>query len=150
MSLRALTVQGVHPALVGPFQVSQDVNVKGEQSSDRLSVHAWALYRVEATLEAGPDAEQPPEGGSAWSLTMEMVADYPTDENVEAPEFDGGELSAFALLIGLPAIHPFAREAVQNMTGRLGYPPFTLEMLTPISAHPDDELVEMSDSDLEN
>lgn len=146
ISLASLVVRGATPLLSGPFDVEQEVSVKGEQPDGRNAVQAWAKYEVTAmqNREAQP-ADQSISVDPAWAVTCEFVADYPCDSG-SLPEFNADELSAFALLVGLMAIHPYARETVQSMTGRLGYPPFTLEMLTPVSGEADDVVIKMSEA----
>jgi preprotein translocase subunit SecB len=40
-------------------------------------------------------------------------------------------------------LHPYARESVQSVVGRMGYPPFTLDMIYPETARPDDATFEI-------
>jgi hypothetical protein len=146
ISLASLAVRGAIPLLSGPFDVEQEVSVKGEQLAGRNAVQAWAKYEVTATRHREDQpVKQSGSADPAWAVTCEIVADYPGDAD-SLPEFKAEELNAFALLVGLMAIHPYARETVQSMTGRLGYPPFTLEMLTPISGQADDVVIEMSEA----
>ncbi|WP_323095686.1 hypothetical protein [Intrasporangium sp. YIM S08009] len=142
VSLHSISAKGANPHLAGPFTVKQGINVKGEASENGDGVQAWAMYQVEAfptSDEGHPDSSS---AEAAWSLNIEMIADYPF-ESGSGERFDREHLMAFSIIVGLMAIHPYARETVQNITGRLGYPPFTLEMLEPVSAGDDDDIIQI-------
>lgn len=121
---------GGHPVVDGPFDVDTSVLVKAEQRGG--NVDAYSLYTVSA---AGPD------GADAWNLRLEMVGVWRADD--ATPAFDDEHLNCFALAIGSMTLHPYAREVVQNAVSRLGYPPFTLDMITPPTGGQDDETIEI-------
>jgi preprotein translocase subunit SecB len=53
----------------------------------------------------------------------------------DAPEFDDDHLEAFGAFTGVFAAHPYVREALQNLTIRLGLPPLVLDVVRmPIDA----------------
>jgi hypothetical protein len=96
----------------------------------------------EDTTDLGDD---PP---VAWQMEMELVASFITNPLIE--RFTEAQTAAFGRTTGLNAIHPFARELVHNMTGRLGYPPFTLELLRSAWHVDDDEDVELEVDEYED
>ena len=138
VALHSVSASRSAPGAVGPFTVTQDIRVRGDKSEDSTAVNSWAKYQVEARpsdMEVG--------GVPTWSVTVELVATYAI--NSEQPEdFGADDLTAFSTVIGLMTIHPYARETIQTVTSRMGFPPFTLALLEPISSGPDDEVVHLS------
>lgn len=143
--LHSLKSRGASPQVDGPFNVSADIRVRGIQLGEFGQVQSWAWYEVSATAQS----EEEESGREAWTVTMELVAEYWAHDAEEFPQFTQDELTAFSLVIGLMTIHPYARETVQSLTGRMGYPPFTLEMLDPISANEDSHVVQIETTEME-
>ena len=122
-------------------------------------VFAWAKYVVFALGDDGT-GDLPDDAGDltealieetfAWRVETEWIAKYsgPPDA-VSAHSTE--DLSAFALLMAPPTLHPYVRDLVQSLTGRSQHAAFTLGLLTPISAMPDDEVVDIfSENELDD
>lgn len=125
-----LGCQGSMPLVAGPFDVESDLSVKAVQVEGEI--HSYSLYEVHAEAE---------NGRPAWSITLEMVGSWETGEN--SPKFTQEQLTCFSLAIGSMTIHPYAREAVQSAVSRMGYPPFTMDMIQSPTSGNDDELIEI-------
>jgi len=129
-----LLSEGTVPLADGPFDVQSNLAVRGQQRDGFLD--AYSLYQVEAKA---------PDESEAWSVRLEMVGTWAVEEG--APEFDEEHLNCFAVAIGSMTLHPYARENVQSAVSRLGYPPFTLDMISSPTGGADDDVVEISPSD---
>ena len=129
--------QSVNPTLAGPFVVDSEVQTKSEAPDGTGFVYTLLRYKVRAVKESSDDAE-------AWSVDARFVATYrmSTEE-----DFDDDDLTAFGLAIGLMTVHPYAREAIQSFVSRMGYPPFTLGLMAPLTGGEDSELVEVNERD---
>ena len=127
--LRSLECRAAPRPVAGPFAVDMDLRFSGQRVDDLL-VESVSTYEVVCRARES-DRE-------AWSVVCELVGDYRAVDD-ELSEFTDDQLDAFAMVIGVVQLHPYARETVQSASGRLGYPPFTLDNLTPISAHPDED-----------
>jgi hypothetical protein len=71
-------------------------------------------------------------GGSAVDVAkieFEHAALFVIDLRDGEDPPDSGELNAYAITMGQFALHPYVREYVSNVTGRLGLPPLTLGVL---------------------
>lgn len=121
-----------NPITVGPLVVNTQVQVKGEDRPEG-EVHSFARYRLSATL----DAEEP---APAWTVEIELVAVYAKGSEAKLSH---DQVSAFALAIGVMNIHPYARETAQSLVSRMGYPPFTMDLIMPLTSGPDDQEIEL-------
>jgi hypothetical protein len=76
-----------------------------------------------------PDLE--PDADPAWEIRASFVADHSVRRvpEGEAVTFTDDQLKAYSLVTGAMSIHPYAREFVQSMTTRLGYPAFTVPLM---------------------
>lgn len=129
-----LLCEGVTPLVAGPFEVDSNLSVKAKQAPGL--VDSYALYDIRATSNTGEQA---------WMVRLEMVGSWETSE--DAPEWDEEHLTCFAIAIGALTLHPYARENVQSAVSRLGYPPFTLDMLTSPVAGDDDDIIDIDPVD---
>ena len=120
----------------GPYAIDAQIQVKGVDLHEVAKVNAIAKYTVVATPESG--------GGEAWRVEADIVAAYQKSADVH---FDEDHLSAFAVAIALMSIHPYAREVVQSLVSRMGYPPFTMDLLPPVTGRPDEEELDLAVSD---
>lgn len=125
------------------------VQTRCERSSQWL--RCWIKYDAFA-LRAGPDGlPEDPEDLSpqqieelyAWRSTTEWVAEFNSlgSDLVENTELIN--CSAFALVIGPPTVHPYAREHLQGLIAKSPHAAYTLGLLQPITAMPDDRLIEL-------
>lgn len=137
------------PASLGSdLTVDSAVQVRGELADSELRV--WVRYRVTATAsgiaeaareawEAFGDIELP---DVAWNSDSEWVASYAYDG--DASTLDSRQVHSFALVMGPPTVHPYARHLVQDWTSKSWFPAFTLDLLSPISGLPDDASVQVA------
>jgi hypothetical protein len=88
--------------------------------------NSWRLYRRHQTEVI---AKAPYTMVIAWRLTRSRSGQ-----------------DAFGLVVGVMTLHPFAREVLQDVTGRLGYPPFTLDLLLSPLTGEDDDLISLGES----
>lgn len=127
---------------VPPLTVESDLRVRGEQIGDR--VEAWARYETTARRDPsdGTDADEAIEGGvvvDVWTVRIECVAVFKLDDPDLSLTDD--QVEAFALLVGMPTVHPYAREWTQTLTGHSQYPAFTMGLIdSPAEGDPEDVL----------
>lgn len=110
-----LDAVGSHPVLDGPFAVDWSLQVKAEPRDGHVDCRSEYIVAADA------------EGSRAWSIEVDLVGEWRVDAG--APDFDQEHLGCFAYAVGMAALHPYAREVVQSTVSRMGYPPFTLEMI---------------------
>lgn len=118
-----------YPVLPGPFSVVTDIGLRGELDDDGgICVHSQYQLRA-STAE---DSE------TAWTVSFELVGTW---NRSTSEKFDAIDLNSFAIGYGVTTLHPYARETAQSMVGRLGYPPFTMDMIqSPLVAPEEDEI----------
>lgn len=117
---------GAEPPYVADMEV--------EASVQREDGSAHVVVSAEYTLKArafGPDQDRSEEETEPELVVAEvnftMLALYslrPLD--VDADEVSPDELEAFAESTGLMALHPYARELIQDQTARIGLPALTV------------------------
>lgn len=142
-NVRLKEIQSESPDVIlsGPFDVKTVIQFKGMQyGEDRIEA---AVYYVVTSHPKSNGEDEPQE---AWRVQCELRATFgASGPEQPLPPFSQDQLDALAGVVGVIHVHPYARETVQNMTGRMGYPPFTLDLITPISGMPDDMLVDFAD-----
>ena len=117
-----------------PFSASTTLQVKGSHVPGRIDVRA--RYQTVATV--GDD-----EPDVVWSAEVECVAVFSVPEDL--PIHSDDDVEAFAIVMGGPTLHPYAREYTQSLTAKSAYPAFTLGLLVPVLAFPDDHELELTD-----
>jgi len=122
------------------INVENNLIVRGIASGRR--VQALGHYWVSAQPEGAPDDDAP----FVWRVLIEVSANYLRNEEADFAEQD---LDAFALMIGAPALHPYAREVLQSITARSPFPAYTLGQLIALSSFPDDQVLELEPPDLD-
>lgn len=138
--LRRLEADSGERPVEGPYSVSTELRFRGEQV-DHRTIETISEYRVVCT-QADEAADAPEDGTEVWHVECELRGSFLADEEKDLVPFGPDQLNAFAMVVGVIHIHPYARETVQSISSRLGYPPFTLDGLTPITALSDDSLVD--------
>jgi hypothetical protein len=116
-------------------------------------VEVASRYRVTATQGARIASSSQENDGNAldpvlaWEVGTSFIATF--ERLSQDEELSELERRAFAITTALMAIHPYARELVQNTVGRLGYPPFTLQLLhSPLITLKNDEgIVDLDDDE---
>lgn len=129
--LLSASAHSSNPVRPGPFVVNAEIQVKGGENREEGTIQSFSRYRLTGVLEADETAE-------AWAATVEHVATYRKSSDLELTQ---DQLNSFALVVGVMNIHPYARESVQSLVSRMGYPPFTMDLLHPIAARPDEDEV---------
>ncbi len=61
-----------------------------------------------------------------WTINIEMSAHWELKPGAEPTSDDA---RCFAIGQGLMTCHPYARETIQSLSSRMGYPPATIELL---------------------
>lgn len=119
-----------HPPLNGPFDLENGISLAATQEGGR--VVSRARYEISASTE---------DGVAAWNVNVDVVAAWVLAE--DAPELSHEALQCFALGMGVTTCHPYAREVVQGVTGKLGYPPAVLDVIvSPLSTDREIEITE--------
>jgi hypothetical protein len=141
--LKTLRAESSEQVRSGPYEVTTLLTFEGLQLDD-ATIETASRYAVTCRM-MDEDTNAEPE--DVWSIHCDLRVTFGVeDPGPSVTGFSADQLDAFAAVIGVMHAHPYAREAVQSTTGRMGYPPFTLDLLMPISARPDDELIEFEQS----
>lgn len=121
-----------------PFQCQTELQVRGSQPG--RYVESWARYETTARSGDGSDGSV-----LVWTAIVECVARF----SLDAPDFvaSDDQLEAFALLVGTPALHPYAREWTQTLTSHTQYPAFTLGLLDSLAELDPEYVLELPDRD---
>jgi preprotein translocase subunit SecB len=96
-------------------RVSTDINATAIVDAELLQAHV--RYAVEAYAEDG-DA-------LAFRIEMLWILDYAVPEESPLTQLDA---EAFAVISGVMAAHPYAREHVQRMSSHMGFDPLVLDV----------------------
>lgn len=109
--------------------ISLDVRCQTDEDGDGI-FRLTCAYRLaaEPTVEDGLDSVDDPK--PAWSCTVEIQGQWIIRS---VGELTANHLRAFAARVGLMALHPYARSQVQSLVTESGWPPYTLDVLTPHS-----------------
>lgn len=114
-----------------PFECSTELQVRGVLDGHRLE--CWSRYE---TTARGAD-----ETVRVWTVVVECVASFVLDAaDVIATE---EQVEAFALVVGTPVLHPYAREWTQTLTSHSQYPAFTMGLLEPLGELDPEQTVEL-------
>jgi hypothetical protein len=134
-----------------PLTCETDLLVKGERAGRFLE--AWARYETTAhTADAASEGNGAVDGdtdspGAAathvWTALVEGVAVFELDDPDLVTTED--QVEAFALLVGMPILHPYAREWTQTLTGHSQYPAFTLGLIESPAELDSQHVVELPD-----
>lgn len=122
-----------------PFSCETDLRVKGERSSGRIET--WARY--ETTAHADAEGQEADSSTAVWTAIVEGVAVFTLED--PGMQVSDDQLEAFALLVGMPILHPFAREWTQTLTGHSQYPAFTLGLIESPAELDPDHVIEFPD-----
>lgn len=123
------------PSLAGHLTYSFDANIEVQYVPDTSSLIVDGTYKVTVTVvdpsDDDVDEQDAPEGEEddhdhLAHLNFQLAALYAVVSEDERPKFLDRELDAFGQTTGLLALHPYAREFVSTMTGRMGLPPLHL------------------------
>lgn len=131
--LSGVNARSSNPVLSGVFNVEVEMQLKAADRPADGELDVFARYVATAAVEDDPEVE-------AWRVAVDQVATY---KKGSGDPIDEKDALSFAIIVGIMNLHPFARETVQNVVVRMGYPSFTLDMVSPVGALPDDELIEL-------
>lgn len=112
------------------YSMDSDVSVQYLQEDGGVIVNG----EYEVAVRQG-DIEPDLEGGDEdtrtviLNLEFNMAALFAVDVPSEAEALTEDEIDAFARTTGQFALHPYAREFVANLTGRMGLPPLHIGMM---------------------
>jgi hypothetical protein len=124
-----LHARSSNPAPLQPLVVQTEVEAMGRITDSDVEVRC--RYQVRAFPRPAENGEETwpadLEDEPAWEVITELSALFSARD--ERPEFNEAQLSAFALSSGVAAVHPYARELIQDTVGRMGYPPYTLGVM---------------------
>lgn len=90
----------------------------------------------------GVDDTVPPK--EAWTAMVEGVAIFALGDSFT--EVTNGQVEAVGVLLGLPALHPYAREWTQTLTGQSQFPAFSMGLMDSPSELPADTEIEFPES----
>jgi hypothetical protein len=133
--------------LAPPFHVETGINVRARRRSDG-AVEVWATYITDVSTQDRQDGDIP-----VWTVSLRIVARYERlddGEPAEGEPFTRDDLEAFALLVGAPAIHPYAREWTQTLSSHSQYPALTMGLMQSIAELPEDQTIDLVAADAED
>ncbi|UPO77735.1 protein-export chaperone SecB [Arthrobacter sp. Helios] len=112
------------PSADRPLNYDLDVQPTAHFSPDSHALVVSADFSLDMEQASGidvDDAETETRKIASLSFTLVALFDTPADATYEPDELD-----SFAGTTGIFSLYPYAREYVQDVTGRLGLPPLTL------------------------
>lgn len=110
------------------YNLDTGANVEYEPGSGAFVVHSsYKLYIMPAS-PAPDNATTAPEVIAKIEFEQAALFVLNHDKDDSPPTAD--ELIAYAVTTGQFALHPYAREYIYNITGRLGLPPLTVGVMT--------------------
>lgn len=116
-------------ATAGNFERNNDGNLARIVLNVRYTLIATGLPYDEQAPEQ-PDEDQP-DAAEAWRCEVEMQGQWllsqPSDVTAD-------HIRAFALRVGLMAIHPYARSHIQSLVAESGWSLFTMDVLTNVDS----------------
>jgi hypothetical protein len=123
------------PTGQGHLSYSFDAEIDVQHVPETSSLIVDGTYRLTVTTLNEEDGRPGEQGAteddheSVAQLNFQLAALYALDSTEQHAGFPEQELDAFGKTTGLLALHPYAREFVATMTGRMGLPPLHLGTL---------------------
>lgn len=129
-----------------PFNCETDLRFKGERVGGRIE--AWTRYETNAHTDSAGETGAPDSATPVWTALVEAVAVFTLDD----PDLNVTEdqIEAFALLVGMPILHPYAREWTQTLTSQSQYPAFTLGLVESPAELDPEQVIEFPERDAAN
>lgn len=106
------------PMAPGLLSSEMNINVKSGRDDGRV------VMRVEYDIKAS-SVEAP--GELCWQVMCAFVVEYTHSRH---DTFSDQDLEAFGVASATLSVHPYARAFVQAMTTQMGYPAFSLPLVT--------------------
>ncbi len=110
----------------GTLTVEVVLETKGRQGEDVLETRSRYI------AAARPVDNSDESDDEAWVVVAEFTATF---EKAPDAQLSEDQVSVYSMTTGAMAIHPYARQLIQETTARLGYPPFTMELLRSPALH---------------
>lgn len=124
------------------------IHLAASQTDAAIEVKVrYEAYAVDSTVlpqEGEIDSEVLDEH-YLWRSESEWMIIY-ANSTQEVPRFGKPQLDAFAMVMGPPNAHPYARQHLQSMTAMGPYPAFTMELFTPVTSFPNETVFELSET----
>lgn len=110
------------------YDLNSEANVDYEPGSTSFVVR----FSYQLSIKPAESAEQnePPSATSVASIEFEQAALFVIELGEDEEPLREEELTSYAVTTGQFALHPFAREYIYDVTGRLGLPPLTVGILS--------------------
>lgn len=105
----------------GNLEVEGQLSIKVGLDSETHALGCSVNYSLTAVPEE--DASRP-----MWRVALEMDGQWALVGSAENLTDD--HLRAFAVKVGLMALHPYARAHIQNAVTSTGWPPYALDVIT--------------------
>ena len=105
--------------------VSADIDVVTNRSSDAIEVKT--TYNISAFGSDESQANEDPPSGEGWMCGVTIHGQWRVRD---ANELSDDAVRAFALKVGVMALHPYARAHIQGAVVASGWPAYTLDVLT--------------------
>lgn len=123
--LRTVRVTHANCRAINQFPDNQDVEIVStvQVSFDCEPGYIGTRVRYDVTA-APPDTTD--KASRIWSIHLVLCADWMLAEGHEVPPSDA---TYFAIGQGVMTCHPYARETVQSLSMRMGYPPATIDII---------------------
>jgi preprotein translocase subunit SecB len=124
-SAKIVNLPGPKPELDYDLDVTMDV-IYSDGDEAFVVQAAYAVKIVD-------NAEDPEDPAAVAEINFEHAALFLLDRGGDEAALKSEELEAFAKTTGQFALHPFARQYIYDVTGRLALPPLTIDlMLLPV------------------
>lgn len=107
------------PVAGTPLNYDLDIQPNAHFDSENHALIVSADFALTMDQAVGEDEER----RDIASFTFTLVALFDTPEGVT---FNDEELEGYGATTGIFSLYPYAREYVQDVTGRMGLPPLTL------------------------
>lgn len=107
----------------GHLTYSFDANIEVQHVPETSSLIVDGTYKLTVALVDESDEDEPSanDHDHLAHLNFQLAALYAVDSD-DGRVFPEEELDAFGKTTGLLALHPYAREFISTMTGRMGLP----------------------------
>lgn len=111
------------------YNFDSDSAVEYEPGGESFVVRGtYRVFITAASTNEAVDTSNNPDAAVA-KIEFEHAALFVIDLDSGEDPPDAEELNAYAVTTGQFALHPYAREYISNVTGRLGLPPLTVGIL---------------------
>lgn len=111
-----------HKSAIGDtLTLLTQLHVRGELDGSDLST--YSLYRS-CAVDDESDVSTPE--NTVWTVEVAFVAHWTL---IDTADLTPQDAQCFAMGQGALTCHPYAREAIQNATSRMNFPPATIDLI---------------------